>query len=175
MTPSKNNIIVRVDLSQNEETEHLKTGKNYNENFRERNSVIGFVEQGSKEIPTGAYIVCNYSHFDSESPLEITDGIFSVPLNEEILAIVNEDGSLHPVFGNLLVQRITKETKIELPEELKKPHNNRGVLLTGTDGIKSGQFVFWLPYSDYEICYIWKGEERRALKVHKSEIVGYLK
>jgi hypothetical protein len=175
LIPVKGNIIVSVNLSQKEEAGFLKTGKNYNENFRERNPVIALVERGTEEIPTGSHIVCNYSHFDLESPLQISDNLFSIPVNEEIFAIVKEDGTLQPILGNVLVERITKETKIELPEELKKPHINRGILLTDTETIKAGQFVFWLPYSDYEICYNWYGEEKRAIKVLETEIVGYLK
>ena len=175
MIPAKNSILVRVDLSQNEEANYLKTGKGYNENFRERNPVIAKVEQGTLEIPTGSYIVCNYSHFDLESPLQMFDDVFSVPIDSEIFAIINEDGTLTPINGNLLVERITKETKIELPEELKKPYMDRGVLITPTENIKSGSFVFWLKMADYQIVYIWEGEEKRALKIHESEIVGYLK
>lgn len=175
MIAAKGNIIVKVDLSQKDEIGNFKSGRNYNENFRERNPVLGYVEQGTEEIPKGSWIVCNYSFFDLESPLAITDTLYSVPVSEEIYAIVNKDGSLTPTQGNLLVERITKETKIELPEELKKPHINRGLLLTHTDTIKSGSFIFWLPYSDYEMCYTWEGKEHRALKIHKSEITGYLK
>ena len=165
-------ILVNVDLRQKEEINGLKSGKKYNENFRERNPVIAFVEQGSKEVPTGSYIVCNYSYFDLESPLQITDSLYSIPINEEIFATINSDGSLNPIMGNVLVERVTKETKIELPPELKKPHTNRGVAISGE---YSGKYIFWLPYADYEIVYTWEGKEHRALKIHQSEITGYLK
>lgn len=172
-------ILVRVDSSQKQQAKMgdtlLKTGKNYNENFRERNPVVAYVEQGCKEIPTGCHIVCNYSHFDLESPLQLSDELYAIPIDSEIYAIVNSDGSLTPIMGNVLVKRITIETKIELPEELKKPYINRGILLTDTGIIPKGKFIYWLPYSDYEICYTWKGEEKRALKIHQSEITGYLK
>lgn len=175
MIPAKNSILVRVNLSQNEETKYLKTGKGYNENFRERNPVIAKVEQGTEEIPTGSHIVCNYSHFDLESPLQMFDDVFSIPVDSEIFAIVNEDGTLRPINGNLLVERITKETKIELPEELKKPYTDRGLLLTSTKSIKKGSFIMWLKMADYQIVYMWQGEEKRALKIHESEIVGYIR
>lgn len=179
MIPVSGNIIVSVIHSQKEEANIggnvFKTGKNYNENFRERNPVVAYVETGTKEIPIGCHIVCNYSYFDLESPLQITDTKYSIPVNEEIYAIINDDGSLTPIMGNVLVERITKETALELPEELKKPYTNRGILLTETEAIKSSSYIFWLPFSDYEIVYPWKGVERRALKIHKSEITGYLK
>lgn len=176
MKPRLNNIIVSVNPQQKEETvignNHLKTGKAYNENFRERNPIVAYVIGGSKEIPSGSYIICNYNHFDLESPFEIEKGFYSIPIDEEIFAIINEDGSLKPVCGNVLVERITKETKIDLPEEFKKPYFNRGYVPRGEWG---GKYIFWLPYADYEIVYQWNGEERRAIKIHENEITGYLK
>lgn len=172
-------ILVSVDLYQKKQAKVgnsvLLTGKGYNENFRERNPVIALVEQGCKEIPKGSYIVCNYNHFDLDSPHQLYDNLYSIPVDAEIFALVKDDGSLTPILGNVLVERITKETKIELPEELKKPYLDRGILLTSTETIKEGSFILWLTMADYEICYTWKGVERRALKIHETEITGYLK
>ena len=172
-------IIVRVDLSQKDEIaiggNTFKTGKNYNENFRERNPVIAYVVTGAMEIPTGSYIVCNYNYFDIESPLQLTDNLFSIPVDEEIFAVLGSDGELIPICGNVLVERVTKETTIELPEELKQPHANQGIVSKDGNGYKRGQYVFWLPFSDYEIVYSWNEEEKRAIKVYHKEIVGVLK
>ncbi len=172
-------IIVYCDTSQKEEAiiagNKLKTGKKYNENFRERNPVIAEVITGTAHIPKGAYIICNYSHFDLESPYEISHGTYSIPVDGEIYVIINSDGSLTPICGNVLVERINQESIIDLPLELKRPHTNRGILLNDFENMEVNDFVFWLPYSDYQICYTWNGEERTALKIHSSEIVGYLK
>ena len=172
-------ILVRADLSQKDEIDiggnTFKTGKGYNENFRERNPVVAYVERGTIEIPNGSYIVCNFNYFEEESPLRLSDNLFSIPINEEIFAIVDNKGELHPVYGNLFVERVTKETKIELPEELKKPHANQGIISKNVRGFKKGDYVFWLPFSDYEIVYSWNGEEKRVIKVHYNEMVGILK
>jgi hypothetical protein len=177
MVPIKNNIVVSVDVSQKEQSmiggSMVMTGKNYNENFRERNPVIALVVHGTEEIKTGSWIVCNYNYFEWGSPLAVTDDVFSIPVNEEIFALVNEDGTLTPIRGNIIVERVTKESKIDIPEDLKKPHINRGIVSTRTSEWEAGKFIFWLKYSDYEIVYTWKGEERRAIKIHESEIVGY--
>lgn len=176
MKPIEGNIIVQVELSQNEErADGFKTGRKYNENFRERNPAIALVLRGTKKIPTGSSIICNYNYFVNESPLLIAKDIFSIPVNEEIFAIVHHDGSLSPVCGNVFVERLTHETIIDLPEELKKPHTNQGIISMDAEGYKKGQYIFWLKMADYEIVYNWKGMERRAIKVHKSEITGYLK
>lgn len=179
MIPINNHIIVSVNLSQKDEAliggSVLKTGKNYNDNFRERNPVVAYVENGNKEIPSGIHIICNYSYFDLESPLHLYDNLYSIPVDEEIYAIINQDESLTPIMGNVFVERVTKETKIEIPEELRKPHTDRGVLLTDTKDIKKCSFILWLTKADYEICYTWNGDEKRILKIHQSEITGYLK
>lgn len=176
MKPPKNKIIVSVNPSQKDEAvigdNILKTGKAYNENFRERNPVVAKVEVGNKEIPTGSFIVCNYNYFDLESPLNMMDNLYSIPVNEEIFAIVNQDGSLTPVCGNLLVENLLKETKIDLPEELKKEHTNRGIALTGK---YKDKYIFWLPYANYTIVYQWNSQERRQVKIHDTEITGYIK
>lgn len=174
--PLKNCIIVSCNPNQKDEAviggNILKTGKNYNENFRERNPVVAFVKSGTKEIPTQSYIICNYSHFDLESPFEFSQNLYSIPVNEEIYAIVNKDGSLTPVCGNVIVEQVTKETKIDLPKELKKAHVNQGIAKTGEFKDK---YIFWLPFANYEIVYTWNSEEKRAIKIHHTEITGYLK
>lgn len=179
MTPKLNNIIVSVNPNQKDEINIgqniVKTGKNYNENFREKNPVVAYVIGGVKEIPKGSFIICNYSHFDLESPYHIYENYYSIPVDEEIYAVIDKDGSLIPVCGNVLIEREIKESKIEIPEELKKEHTNRGIISRETFLYKKGTLIFFLPFSNYEIVYQWNGEERRAIKVHENEITGYLK
>lgn len=179
MLAPQGHIIVKVDHNQKDVAKIcgnvLKTGKDYNENFRERNPVIAEVVDGFGEITKGSFIVCNYNYFDLDSPLQLTDDLYAIPVNEEIFAIVKENGTLKPIQGNVLVERVTKDTPLLIPEELKQPHNSRGIILTNTKGYTKGQFIFWLPMADYEICYYWNGEEKTAIKIHESEIVGYIK
>lgn len=183
--PLKNHILVSVNIYQKEEVNIggniLKTGKAYNENFRERNPVVAFVEKGNKEIPTNSYIICNYNHFHEDSPYHISDNLvntkeayelYSIPVNEEIFAKVNAEGNLVPVCGNVLIDRIMKENYIDLPDDLKKEKINTAIALTGQF---EGKMIFFLPYSNYTICYNWNGEDRQAIKVFEKEITGYLK
>lgn len=176
MIPLKGQILVSVNLQQKEEAiiggNLLKTGKPYNDNFRERNPVIGKVEYGCTEIPIGSFIICNYSYFDLESPLWVQDNIYSVPIDGEIYATINDDGSLNPVCGNILVEKIMRTQRMDIPEDFKKEQINQGIALTGE---YKGQRVFWLPFSNYTICYTWNGEEKTAIKIYKKEITGYLK
>lgn len=176
INPLLGSIIVSCETNQKEEAliggNLLKTGKNYNENFRERNPVVAFVVNGTKEIPQGSHIICNYSHFDLESPYEYSKGMYSIPVDEEIYAIVNTDGNLTPVCGNVLVEKIMRTNRIDIPEDFKKEQINQGIALTGE---YKGQRIFWLPFSNYTICYNWNDEERTAIKIYEKEITGCLK
>lgn len=182
MTPLNNTIIVFCDTSQKDfvviNGNILRSAKSYNENFRERNPVVALVEQGNKDIPTGSYIVCNYGHFDLESPFEFEKNRYCLPVDAEIYAIINSDGYLDPIQGNILIERVTPQADIELPDELKTPFYNRGIVSHGIvsgGNIKKGDFIFWLDKADYNIWYNWNGEDRQAIKVHETEITGYLK
>ena len=179
MIAAENNIIVRVDLEQKNEVvinnNTLFTGRNYNENFRERNPVLAYVEQGLGEIKKGQWIVCNYSHFDWSSPFLLYDNLFSIPVDEEIFARVLEDGTLSPVCGNVIVTRVKEPSFLEFPPELVKEYHDRGYVANDGMGYKKGDFIFWLQKSDHEIVYFWNGEERRTIKIFHKEIVGVLK
>lgn len=179
MIPVTNNIIIEVDPNQKDECvlggNIIKTGKQYSENFREKNPVIGIVKQGYGEIKEGMWVVSNYSHFDEGSLYLVYDNLYSVPIDEQIFAIINENGTLTPICGNLLVRRINKTASFELPDDFIKPFNNKGYVVKGIGNYKKDDFIFWLPYSDYVICYYWNGVYKEEIKIHESEIVGILK
>ncbi len=148
------------------------SGKKYSDNFREKTPVVAEVLQDSESFKKGQYIIANYTHFDAESPYLLEEGVYAIPIDELILAIIDTDGELTPVNGNILCQRVKKESYLELPEELIKEHDDRGIVSRGTSGYKEGDFIFWLPMADYEIVYTWNGIEKRAIKVYKDEVVG---
>ena len=179
MKPQENYIIVEVDQNQKDEAiiggQRFSTGRNYNENFREKNPVVAHVIEGHVEIHKGMWLVCNYSTFDWDSPFYIGDNLFSIPVDEEIFAWVGEEGELYPLNGNLMVKRIGKKYSFELPDDYKKNYWDRGVILNDGNGYKSGDQVFWMKMADYEICFTWNGQEKRVVKVHNKEIVGILR
>src|ERR1700744_6148081 len=112
LEPSKGHIIVECDPSQNREVlisgQAFLTQKRYNINYRERNPVIAKVVQGLDNIKTGMSIVCNYSHFEEDSPWHMKSNLFSIPVDNSILGWVAEDGDLHPLCGNVFVTRVLK-------------------------------------------------------------------
>lgn len=178
MKSANNRLLVSVDLNQKSQfiigDRLLLSGRKYSDNFREKVPVVAEVLEDIGEFKKGQFIVTSYTHFDIESPYLVEKNIYSIPIDELILAIIDEYGGLIPVCGNLICERIRKEYSLFMPPELIKNHDDRGIVLRGTSGYKNGDFIFWLPMSDYEICYTFKGKEKRAIKVYKDEIVGIL-
>ena len=179
MIPAVNHIVVQVDLAQKErhsvEGVELFSGKRYNENFREKLPVVAQVIDGIGEIKTGMWLICSYTHFGEDSPFYLYDDFYAIPVNELVFAFIAEDGELTALCGNIFVERVMKESLIDLPEELKKPSFVKGFAASNGGGYRKGQEIIWLTMADHEIVYNWKGEEKRAVKVELAEIVGFRK
>jgi hypothetical protein len=176
MRLKNNHILIEVDFSQNTESfvgnVLMPTAKRYNENFRERTAVVAKVLDGFGEFKKGTNIVCNYSLLQNDSVHKISESILSINVDELIIAIINEDGSLKGVNTNILVNRVPHETFLEMPEELKKHEKSIGIIAQTGQGFKCGDIVIWYPMSDYEIVYMWNNIEKRAIKVYEDEIVA---
>lgn len=179
MIAAQNSIIVYISPDQKEKyllgESIIKAGKKYSINYRERTPVVAQIVEGLGELKTGKSIVTSYTHFGEDSPYLLYDNTYSIPVDELILAFIEDDGSLNPVCGNLIVDRVPIKTTFLLPDELQKFHNDRGIVVKGNGVFKKGDFLLFLRFSDYEIVYTWKDEERRAIKIYKDEIVGILK
>lgn len=182
MKPAAGYIIVKVDLAQKEKAQignnTILTGYRYSHNHREKNPVVAQIVEGTEELPAGKWLVCNYCYFDWSSQYHMYDNLFSIPVDQELFAFIEEDGELTPICGNLLVERITKETIIDIPDDLKKQYWDRGIIKKvpcGTSEYQLNTFILWLFASDYGIRYTWNGIEKERIKIHESEIIGYYK
>lgn len=182
MKPAAGYIIVRVDLAQKEKAiignNTFLTGYRYSINNREKNPVVAQIVEGTKELSAGKWLVCNYCYFDWSSQYHMYDNLFSIPIDQELFAFIEEDGELTPICGNLLVERITKGTIIDIPDDLKKEYWDRGIVKKVPREMfhpATNQFILWLFAADYGIRYTWNGVERERIKIHESEIIGYYK
>jgi hypothetical protein len=177
--PTSGHVLVSVDPKQNKEViisgKKLLTQKQYNVNYREKSPVVCKVEIGLGDIKEGMFLVCNYSHFDEDSPWLMEGGRFSIPVNNSIYGYIDDEGVLHPLCGNVFVTRLLKDHDIYIPADFEKPQINHGHVGVSGEGWEAGQEIFWYNYSDYEIVYTWKGVERRTIKVENDEIVGFMK
>lgn len=180
MKPSKGFIIVSVDLQQKDRAivggNSIFTAYRYSTNYRDKAPVVAQIVEGTKELPSGKWIVCNYCYFDWGSQYHLYDNLFAIPIDQELFAFIEDDGELTPICGNLLVERITKETIIDIPDDLKKEYWDRGTIKKVARSVVDWlpeQFILWLFAADYGIRYTWNGIERERIKIHESEIIGF--
>lgn len=176
MKVAKGKILVRVDMEQ----KHVSNfgGKMlivpipFMTNHREKNPVVAYVEKGNKEIPSGSRIICHHNHFCENSPYEYGEGLFAIPCNENIFAIIDDNGDAWPVGGNVIAKRVAVASNLSIPG--LKNYNDRVVITSNAYGYKEGQEVFTLPFSDYQIVYNWEGQERKIIRVFRDNIVAVL-
>jgi len=168
-------IIVRVNMQQKNEMViagvKLKTAMKYESNHREKSPVIAEVVDGNKFIETGRIILCHHNHFYPPSPYFMYDDLFSIPANHTIFSILNTDGSLRPVYGNVFADKVPIESTLPMPPEYRKFHLNRGVITdSGWTHFKVGALVFTRPSAPYDIVYNTDGVERRVTKINSEMI-----
>lgn len=179
MTPIENKILVRVDTSQKDYTllggKPFQTAKRYENNKRIACPVIAFVVSGNEHLKCGEAILCHHNLFVENSPYFYEKDLYGIKAtNETIFLKLDKNGYPHPVYGNIIAEWVQKQSVIELPGESTKPKVDRYICLTDGYGYRKGQIIFTIPYSGYEIVYIYDGEERRAIKVSKDDIIAFI-
>lgn len=173
-------ILVRVDMRQKNEMViggvKCKTALKYEANYREKSPVIAQVIEGNKWLKENDAILCHHNHFYPPSPYFVQDDLYSIPANHTIFAILNPDGSVNPVYGNVIAERIPIETTLPLPPELRKYYADRGKIVDGGwTKYKIGDLVFTRPSAPYDIVYIFGDVEKRITKIDSQMICAVVK
>lgn len=178
MISANGKILVSVDYDQKLKTNiggmDILLAKKYSDNRRESNPVMCTVVNGSEKIQAGKRLLVHHNRFVENSPHHLGDNLYSLALNNAIFGWVDELGSVHPLFENILVERIYDKQSPFLPEHLWETSKTKFKVTKSNYGFKEGQIVFCYPYSDYEIVYNYGGKELRVVKVKKEDIVGKL-
>lgn len=181
MIPVRDRLIVHCDLDQKAAIKvggksFLCTPK-FALNHREKAPVVATVITGNDKIPGDSVIITHHNLFYGDSHFALGDGLFSIPYNENIFALLDEQGNAHSIGGNIIAQRVEKKLPggFEQPPANYKNYKDRLVILSDGEGFKAGQVVFTILMADYEIVYNWDGNERRIIKVLASDIVAVLK
>ncbi len=178
--PVNNKIIVSVNMKQKDEAViagiKIKMGLKFDNNHREKSPVIAKVEQGNGYLKPGELIVTHHNHFYHPSPYFLYDCYYSIPINHTIFAILHEDGSLTPTYGNILGERIDVESTIMLPPESRMQHKDRiRITQSSNPNYSPGQLVFTRPSAPYDIVYNFGGVIKRVTKIWDQMICGALK
>lgn len=176
--PANNKLIVRVDPNQKNEIKigntTLTTALLFENNYRERSPVVGVIVHGNDVLREGDVALFHHNHFYQPSPYWIGADLFSVPFNKTIFGILNENGEIDPLCGNIICERVPIEYAVPVPIEERKTYLDRAIVVNpGDSAFEKGQLLFHKYSAGYDIVYNWKGEERRKTKVHSDMIVGW--
>jgi hypothetical protein len=193
MTPKKKHIIVKSFPEQKEthritcddgKVIDLFIGRKYGDNDREINPSVCevlFIGEGVEQLQVGDLLIVHHNLLknDASKIEKNTDEnyeIISLVADNMIYAIINkEDGSLTPVFGNCIAERIIVEEKSTLFTTTQKTEDLKfkiiSIPLDFTD-VNAGDTVLCYKYSDYEMVYNFNGRENRAIRIWKDDILG---
>lgn len=176
---ANNKIIVRVDPNQKNEIRignlTMTAALLFENNYREKSPTIGVVVQGNDFIVDGEVALFHHNHFHMPSPYHIEGDLFSVPFNKTLFGILDEDGNIAPMCGNVLCQRVPIEYEMPVSMDERKTYIDRAIIISNNHPeYKFGQLIFHRPHAGYDIVYNWFGEERRRTKVHEDMIVGFM-
>ena len=172
-------IIVRVDPTQKNEIKigetTLTTALLFENNYRERSPVVGVIVHGNDVLKEGDVAIFHHNTFYQPSPFWIGADLFSVPFNKTIFGILNKNGEIEPIYGNIICERVPIEYAVPIPIEERKTYTDRAkVINSGNTPYNPGQLIFHRFSAGYDIVYNWRGEERRRTKVHSDMIVGWI-
>lgn len=178
--PANNKIIVRVDPNQKNEIKvggiTMTAALLFENNYREKSPTIGVVVQGNEYLKEGEVALFHHNHFYMPSPYWTGADLFSVPFNKTIFGVLDENGNINPMCGNIICERVPVEYAIPIPIEERKTYLDRAkVINPGHTPYLPGQLIFHRYSAGYDIVYNWNGEERRVTKVHEEMVIGVVK
>lgn len=146
--------------------------KQYSNNRRESEPVVCKVINGNGHLADGAFILVHHNRFSENSPHHLENNLYSLAFNESIFAKLDKNGEAKSVCGNIIVDYVYDDKDSMLPAHLRLPNKFKYVVKNSGYGYKKGQFIFAYEKADYEIVYVFNGEEKRVIKIKQSDIVG---
>ena len=189
MTPIGNKIILEFDTDQ-KETIIYGSLKLYvpNRGGLNENARIGWatcarvVHPGISPFKENDIAVFSHTILDNPACwIQRDKNIITLTLpadgSETIYGKLGTRGEVIPMFKNVVVRRIDESTQSEIiitPDAYKKVEPFKAIVLASATDSKyhEGQIVLYYKYSDYELCYNINGEDRTAIMVKSSDIVG---
>lgn len=180
MKPVNNKIIVSVNMKQKDTMTFagvtVKTAMIYEVNYREKSPVVACVVEGNKVVKPGQLLLCHHNSFYHPSPYFLQDDKFAIPFGKTIFAIIQKDGTLRPLCGNIISERILVPTLLPVPVEDRKTYIDRVRVIDSSNArYKPGQTIFHRKNAGYDIVYVFNGVMKRVTKVHDEMVCGYVK
>lgn len=182
-------LIVKAYLEQKESHEvrlpdgttiNLYLGRKYGENNREINPTVAEVVSVGDEITDvelGDKLILHHNLIMNEANYIDKQGQYvwlGIPYNELVYAKIAYDGTLIPLKGTLIGERIVKEKVSEFEYEEKTEPMKFKILTTpeGYDDVKAGDTILAYKLSDYEMVYHHDNRECRAIRISTDDVLG---
>ena len=171
---------------ENGETLRLYIGRKYGENNREINPVVCEVLNVGKDvtnIEVGDMLILHHNCLDNEALLIERDreqmyDIVAVYWDATVYAKINKDtGELTPLNGNCIAKRIPKKIESTMFQPFEMTEDYEFEIVSAPSDfpeVKKGDRVLCYKYSDYEMVYHFKNEEKRAIRLSKEDVLGIL-
>lgn len=180
MIPTNGKVLLRCDVKQKSSINigglEFSTAIKFENNYREKSPVIATVVGGNELLSDGDVLLCHHNLFYLPSPYHLEGDLFSIPFSKVLFAKIFRDGSLRPICGNLLCNRMPEKHTFDLPPSQQKfLISQYEVVDAGWTKYKKGDIIFTRPHSGYEVVYILDGIEHRQIKVDSDMICGILK
>lgn len=189
MKAKKNHILASANLEQKEthkvtlpdgSTIDLFIGRKYGENNREINPSVCdvlSVGEGVSELQVGDKVIIHHNMITNEALRVDKNGqdiVISIKADGMIYAKVNEDGTLVPLYNNLIGERVAapKINRFDVTERTEPMKFKIVSTPNGYKDVKAGDTVLAFKYSDYEMVYHFNGRECRAIRISADDILG---
>lgn len=179
MKATHDKILVRCDDSQKDSVriwgKQFKMALPFETNYRVKSPTVCFVVDGNAYVKAGDVLLTHHNLFYKPSPYHLYDDIFSVPFSKVLFGIIQSDGSVTPICGNIFGKKVDIETAIPLPPEQRSQYTDRIIVEKSSNPkYKKDQLLFTRPSSPYDIIYHWGDEQRTITKISDDMVCGVL-
>jgi hypothetical protein len=181
MKAVNNKVLVSVNMEQKDtmiigDVEY-KAALSFEVNHREKSPVIAKVIRDVNNLFKGDILICHHNMF-TQTAYFVADNVFSIPLSNVLFAKLYSDGSIYPIYGNMICEKIPLDDKfIFTGEDTKKERvyqNRYKVVIPGLAPYKENQIIFTRPHSGYDIVYNVGGKVNRITKVDSQMVCGVI-
>ena len=163
----------------------LYIGRRYGENSREQNPVVCevlSVGEGISTVKVGDLLIVHHNILTNEGQIISTNlaeqwTILAIHFDMTVYAIINSDGSLTPLNGNYIAERIKKPAVSKTIHSPFEETLDTEFIITEVPEdafVNKGDRVLCYKYSDYEMVYHFNNEEKRAIRIWKEDILGVM-
>lgn len=191
MKPLKSKVLVSVNLNQKSSYEvELAEGltiwmdSNFGADGRIASPTIAtVVETDLKGLLKGDIILCHHNTFNmgsisgnlvGDTGVKDENGHSLFVINTDFIYIRIRNGKLLPMEGYMIVERIKKENKSVIIQEMGNEPTRFKVIDTGEgcEPVKNGDVIYCFKYSDYEIEYNLNKKKHSVIRVKIDDVLG---